>query len=94
MKEGPPMSSSSNNPPQTSLLLRLLGGGYLVYLAWDMRDALSDGLLYLVAAAVFAVVGAVLLCHSLWKLARHEYFRKDPLRETESTEDWEESSNE
>ncbi len=88
------MSSSPSNPPQTSLLLRLLGGGYLVYLAWDMRSAFADGLIYLIPAVLFAVVGALLFGHSLWKLVRHEYFRKDPTPETESTEDWEESSNE
>ncbi len=88
------MNNSSKNPPQTSLLLRVFGGGYLMYLAWDMRSAFEDGLMYIIAAAVFAAVGAVLLTHSIWKLARHEYFRKDPAWENESTEDWEESSNE
>lgn len=88
------MSNSSNNPPQVSLLLRLLGGGYLVYLAWDIRGAFSDGPMFILAAVVFALVGGALLIHSIWKLARHEYFKKDPIGETESTEDWEESSNE
>ncbi len=86
------MSNSNSNPPQVSLLLRLLGGGYLMYLAWDLRAAFADGLLYILAAALFALVGAVLFFHSLWKLARHEYFRKDPV--TESTEDQEEATNE
>ncbi|MGM9590842.1 MAG: hypothetical protein ACI3V0_11845 [Faecousia sp.] len=88
------MSNSSNNLPQVSLLLRLLGGGYLVYLAWDLRSAFSDGLIFIFAAAAFALVGGALLVHSIWKLARHEYFRKEPIQETESTEDWEESTNE
>ena len=79
-------------PPLFSLLLRLLGGGYLVYLAWDIRGAFSDGPLYILAAVVFALVGGALFAHSAWTLVRHEYFRKPPTQETD--EDWEEPSNE
>ena len=76
------------------MLFRLLGGGYLVYLAWDMRGAFSDGSLFILAAIVFALAGGALLVHSLWTLIKHDYFKKTPVQEAESTEDWEESSNE
>ena len=39
MKEKP-------KPPQASLLLRILGGGYLVYLAWDLRAMVGESLLF------------------------------------------------
>ena len=56
------MSETKNNakPPQTSLILRLLGGGYLVYLAWDLaRDNLGLNL-FTAAAVVFGLVGGAL----------------------------------
>lgn len=82
---------NNSTPPQFSLLLRLLGGGYLVYLAWDIRGAFSDGPLFILAAVVFVLVGGGLFAHSAWTLIRHEYFRKPPANEKE---DWEEPSNE
>ncbi len=87
------MNNEANRPPQISLLLRLLGGGYLVYLAWDLRSSVGDSLLFLIAAAVFGLVGAVLFAHSLMTLMRHGYFRKDPVPELETTEDCEERSD-
>ena len=88
------MSNERNTPPQSSLLLRVLGGGYLVYLAWDTRGAVENSPLFWIPIVVFAVVGAVLMVHSLRTLANHGYFRKDPTPETESTEDWEDETNE
>ena len=67
--------SAPSKPPQLSLILRILGGGYLLYLAWDLFGAIHDSLLYLVAAAVFALVGIVLICHSALKLYRKEFTR-------------------
>ena len=87
------MSNNNAAPPQSTLLLRLLAGGYLVYLAWDVRSAMADGPLFVLAVAVFAIVGLLLAGHSLWVLIRHDYFRKTP-DTTESTEDWEDESNE
>ena len=37
------MSEQNNTPPSSSLILRILGGIYLVYLAWDMRSAIPNG---------------------------------------------------
>ena len=86
------MSNQTNTPPSSSMILRILGGIYLVYLAWDMRNAIPDGPLYVIPIIIFAVVGAILAGHSIWVLARHGYFRKD--KETDSTEDMEDESDE
>ena len=86
------MSEQKNTPPSSSMILRVLGGGYLVYLAWDMRSAIGDGPLYVIPIILFAVVCALLAGHSLWTLARHGYFRKS--NETDSTENMEDESDE
>ena len=86
------MSEQKNTPPSSSMILRILGGGYLVYLAWDMRSAIPDGPLYVIPIIVFAVVGAILAGHSIWTLAHHGYFRKDS--KTDSTKDLEDESDE
>ena len=67
------MEKERSNPPQFSLILRLLGGGYLVYLAWGLRDSFRDGPLFIVAAAVFGIVGLALVIHAGLKLLRKEY---------------------
>ncbi|MBQ7871276.1 MAG: hypothetical protein IJ357_03965 [Oscillospiraceae bacterium] len=86
------MNNEANKPSQISLFLRLLGGGYLVYLAWDLRGAIHDSPLFLIAVIVFGVVGAALLIHTILKFVRHEYIRNDPAPESENTEDCEERS--
>ena len=65
----------ASKPPQISLILRILCGGYLLYLAYDLFGVIHDSLLYLAAAAVFALVGIVLICHSGLKLYRKEFTR-------------------
>ena len=86
------MSKQKNTPPSSSMILRILGGIYLVYLAWDMRSAIPNGPLYVIPIILFAVVGALLAGHSIWTLAHHGYFRKDI--KTDSTKDLEDESNE
>ena len=86
------MSEQKNTPPSSSMILRILGGIYLVYLAWDMRSAIPNGPLYVIPIILFAVIGAALAGHSLWTLARHGYFRKS--NETDSTEELEDESDE
>lgn len=86
------MSNKTNTPPQSSLLLRILGGIYLVYLAWDMRSAIPNGPLYVIPIIVFAVIGVILAGHSIWTLINHGYFRKSS--ETDSTEEMEDASDE
>jgi len=86
------MSNNANTPPQTSLILRIFGGIYLVYLAWDMRSAIPEGPLYVIPIVIFAVIGLVLAGHSIWVLANHGYFRKQP--ENDPTEEMEDESDE
>ena len=87
------MNNDANKAPQTSLLLRLLGGGYLVYIAWDLRGAIGQSPLFPVAMVVFGLVGAWLFGSSLLTLVRHGYFRRTSDTETETTEDCEERSD-
>ncbi len=72
------------SPPQVTVLLRLLGGGYLVYLAYGLFTD-NDGKLFLIlAAAVFALVGAALFVSSLLSLVRSGYFRNAPTQQPEN----------
>lgn len=70
---------TKHRPPQISLILRICCGAYLIYLAWDLRGAVTgalrgeENLLFALAAAVFAVVGAFLLFFSIRALIRGEY---------------------
>ena len=69
---------SSPKPPQASLLLRLLGGGYLVYLAYDLAKTSGADSKLLAAVAVFGLVGGALFLHSLLTLVKSDYFRNVP----------------
>lgn len=75
-------NSQDSRPPQASLILRVCGGGYLVYLAWDLFTN-STGVWITLAAVVFGLVGGALLGTSLWTLAHSEYFydKKDEPKE-------------
>ena len=73
-------------PPQASLLLRILGGGYLVYLAWDLRAMVGESLLLLAAVVIVAGVGLLLAGTSIHELVTSGYFRNDPEEETSSEE--------
>ncbi len=85
------MQNKKTQTPQTSLILRLVCGGYLLYLAWDLRSAFQDSPLYLAAAIVFGAAGLVLAIHSLRALTAQHYFRKT---DTESNKDREEQIDE
>jgi len=87
------MSKEVSRPPQSSLYLRLLGGGYLVYIAWDLRGALEENPLFWIAILVFGSVGLFLAGQSLWKLSRREYSGAEDPIEPEITEDCEERSD-
>ena len=61
---------------QVTLILRLACGAYLLYLAWELRDAVfgpERQLGFILAAAVFAVIGLLLCVFSLRGLIRKEY---------------------
>ena len=63
----------TGNPSQISLILRLLGGGYLLYLAWSLLGTADGNTVCILMAVFFALVGAVLLLHTLLKISRGEY---------------------
>ena len=73
----------NNQPPQFSLLLRLLGGGYLVYLAYDLVKTSEGKGQFIAAAVVFGLVGGALFLHSLLTLVKSDYFRNTPPPENE-----------
>lgn len=77
-------------PPQASLILRILGGGYLMYLAWDLRKTVGESLLFLAAVIVFAAVGLALAFTSIRELVTSDYFRNTPEEETPSSDESEE----
>lgn len=61
---------------QVTLILRLACGAYLLYLAWELRDAVfgpERQLGFILAAVVFAVIGLILCVFSLRGLIRKEY---------------------
>ena len=76
--------NGTNNPSQISLILRLLGGGYLLYLAWSLLGTADGNTIYILMAVFFALVGAVLLLHTLLKISRGEYTGPAPPDDGES----------
>lgn len=84
------MKKQQPTPPQGSLLLRLLGGGYLVYLAYDLFRSGERKAAILIAAGVFALVGGALFLHSLVTLVKSDYFRNSPAEEQAQEEEGEE----
>ena len=70
--------NGTGKPSQISLILRLLGGGYLLYLAWSLLSTAGGNTVYILMAVFFALVGAVLLLHTLLKISRGEYTRPTP----------------
>ena len=75
---------------QVTLLLRLVCGGYLLYLAWELREAVfgpERQLAFILAAAQFAVVGLLLCVFSLRGLIRKEYVMPSDEEEQNSKED-------
>ncbi|MBQ8237346.1 MAG: hypothetical protein IJZ39_04280 [Oscillospiraceae bacterium] len=67
------MKKESKPYSQIYLIVRVLAGGYLMYTAWNLREALPEQPLLIIAIAAFAVIGAVLAAHAGWKLYRGEY---------------------
>ncbi len=65
-KEPPPTS-------QVTLLVRSLLGGYLVYLAFNLRNDFSISPVYIVAAIVFGLAGAALVFFSVRRIFNGDY---------------------
>lgn len=78
---------------QVTLILRLACGAYLLYLAWELRDAVfgpERQLGFILAAAVFAVAGLLLCIFSLRGLIRREYViptQEDEEEQTDSNDE-------
>ena len=94
------MKKEPTKPAQISLLLRLVGGGYLLYTAWDLRGAFRDGPHFLIFAVLFALIGAVLVGHTIYKFVKKEYIPNSPFyaplpqKEEEKTNECEEQIDE
>ena len=84
----------TGNPSQISLILRLLGGGYLLYLAWSLLGTADGNTVYILMAVFFALVGAVLVLHTLLKISRGEYTGPTPPADGESELNEDESHDE
>ena len=84
----------TGNPSQISLILRLLGGGYLLYLAWSLLGTAAGNTVYILMAVFFGLVGAVLLLHTLLKISRGEYTGPTPPADGESELNEDESHDE
>ena len=83
--------NGTGKPSQISLILRLLGGGYLLYLAWSLLSTAGGNTVYILMAVFFALVGAVLVLHTLLKISRGEYTGPTPPDDGESEKNEEES---
>lgn len=69
-------NTKDNRPTQISLILRVCCGGYLLYLAWELRNVAfqgENGIWFGLAAVVFALIGAVLCFFSARSFLRGEY---------------------
>ena len=86
--------NGTGNPSQISLILRLLGGGYLLYLAWSLLGTADGNTVYILMAVFFALVGAVLVLHTLLKISRGEYTGPTPPADGESELNEDESHDE
>ena len=86
--------NGTGNPSQISLILRLLGGGYLLYLAWSLLGTANGNAVYILMAVFFALVGAVLVLHTLLKISRGEYTGPNPPDDGESEKNEEEAHDE
>ena len=84
----------TGNPSQISLILRLLGGGYLLYLAWSLLGTADGNTVYILMAVFFGLVGAVLMLHTLLKISRGEYTGPTPPADGESELNEDESHDE
>ena len=86
--------NGTGNPAQISLILRLLGGGYLLYLAWSLLGTANGNTVYILMAVFFALVGTVLVLHTLLKISRGEYTGPTPPADGESELNEDESHDE
>ena len=67
------MSKEPANHDQLSLTLRIAAGGYLLYSAWKLREAIAEKPLFLVFIVLFVIAGAFIAGHAAWRLIKGQY---------------------
>ena len=67
------MSKTPDKHDQLSLTLRIAAGGYLLYSAWKLREAISEKPLFLVFIVLFVIAGAFIAGHAAWRLIKGQY---------------------
>lgn len=70
-----PKKERKDPPPtsQVTLLVRSILGTYLVYLAWNLRKDFSLSIIYIIAAAIFALAGGALVIVSVRRIFNGDY---------------------
>ena len=91
------MSQKKKRPtdPQIIVVLRAVGGAYLLYLAWGLREAaFSEGIWFLLVMVLFAVAGVALLFFSIRQLYRRDFLYPGQSPEESGGEDAQEENTE
>ena len=55
------------------LAARLFAGGYLLYTAWNLREAISESPFFILAIVAFGLIGAWLAIQSGLKIIKGDY---------------------
>ena len=67
------MSKTPAKHDQLSLTLRIAAGGYLLYSAWKLREAIAEKPVFLVFIVLFVIAGAFIAGHAAWRLIKGQY---------------------
>ena len=67
------MSKTPAKHDQLSLTLRIAAGGYLLYSAWKLREAIAEKPLFLIFIILFVVAGAFIAGHAALRLIKGQY---------------------
>ena len=81
------MSKEPAKHDQLSLTLRIAAGGYLLYSAWKLRDAIAEKPLFLIFIVLFVIAGAFIAGHAALRLIKGQYDQPDVEEETEEAEE-------
>ena len=81
------MSNEPAKHDQLSLTLRIAAGGYLLYSAWKLREAIAEKPLFLVFIILFVIAGAFIAGHAAWRLYKGMYAKPGEEEESEETEE-------
>ena len=55
------------------LAARLFAGGYLLYTAWGLRDAISESPFFIAAIVIFGIIGLWLVIQAGSKIIKGDY---------------------